>query len=39
VTADELRERFRGWDLIDAVQGSGPREVWWYRLRRRQVAD
>ena len=39
VTADELRERFRGWDLVEAVQGSGPWEVWWYRLRRRQAAD
>jgi hypothetical protein len=39
VTADELRERFRGWDLIDAVRGSGPWEVWWYRLQRPQATD
>jgi SAM-dependent methyltransferase len=39
VTADELRERFRGWDLVEAVRGSGPWEVWWYQLRRRQAPD
>jgi len=34
VTADELRQRFRGWHLVEATRGSDRIETWWYRLRR-----
>jgi len=34
VTADELRQRFRGWDLVEATRGTDRVETWWYRLRR-----
>ena len=34
VTGDELRQRFQGWDLVEADRGTDRVETWWYRLRR-----
>lgn len=34
VSAGELRERFQGWDLAQAVRGDDRFEAWWYRLER-----
>ena len=34
VTADELRLRFQGWDVVEANRGTDRVETWWYRLRR-----
>ena len=34
VMASELRQRFRGWDLVEATRGTDRVETWWYRLRR-----
>jgi SAM-dependent methyltransferase len=35
VTADELRQRFEGWEMVEASRGTDRVETWWYRLRRR----
>ena len=35
VSAEELRTRFRAWDLRDATRGTDRLETWWYRLERR----
>lgn len=34
VTGEELRRRFRSWDLVEATRGTDRLETWWYRLRR-----
>lgn len=34
VSAAELRRRFVGWELVDAVRGTDRFETWWYRMRR-----
>jgi SAM-dependent methyltransferase len=34
VGEDELRRRFKGWELTDATRGAGRLEAWWYRMRR-----
>lgn len=34
VTADELRTRFAGWDLLDATPGTNDVPTWWFTLRR-----
>jgi len=34
VTGDELRQRFRGWELVEVTRGTDRFETWWYRLRR-----
>lgn len=34
VTADELRQRFDGWELVDTTRGTDRVETWWYRLER-----
>lgn len=34
VTADELRERFTGWNLIDVTPGTNPFPTAWFTLRR-----
>lgn len=34
VTADELRSRFEGWELLEERRGSGRFEASWYTLRR-----
>lgn len=33
VTADELRERFTGWELEDVTPGTNPVPTFWFRLR------
>jgi SAM-dependent methyltransferase len=35
VSADELKRRFKGWDLLDATRSPGRLEAWWFRLKRR----
>lgn len=35
VTADELKQRFEGWEMVEASRGTDRVETWWYRLRRR----
>ncbi|MFB9673871.1 methyltransferase domain-containing protein [Streptosporangium vulgare] len=35
VTADELRARFAGWDLVDTTPGTNPVPTFWFALRRR----
>ncbi len=35
VTADELRQRFPGWELRESTRGADHLETWWYRLARR----
>ncbi|WP_020661048.1 class I SAM-dependent methyltransferase [Amycolatopsis benzoatilytica] len=35
VTADELRTRFAGWDLVDVTPGTNPFPTFWFTLRRR----
>ncbi|KAB8164643.1 methyltransferase domain-containing protein [Streptomyces sp. 3MP-14] len=35
VTADELRDRFAGWDLADVTPGTNPVPTFWFTLRRR----
>ena len=34
VTADELRTRFTGWDLVDVTPGTNPVPTFWFTLRR-----
>ena len=34
VTADELRDRFTGWDLVDVTPGTNPFPTYWFTLRR-----
>ena len=34
-SADELRRRFEGWELVEATRGTDRLEAWWYRLRLR----
>jgi SAM-dependent methyltransferase len=34
VTADELRTRLTGWDLLDVTPGTNPVPTFWFRLRR-----
>ena len=34
VTADELRTRFTGWDLVDTTPGTNPVPTFWFTLRR-----
>jgi SAM-dependent methyltransferase len=34
VTADELRGRFTGWDLVETVPGTNPVPTFWFTLRR-----
>ncbi|GAA3936410.1 class I SAM-dependent methyltransferase [Actinomadura viridis] len=34
VTADELRSRFTGWDLVEATPGTNPVPTFWFTLRR-----
>ncbi|HEY3687626.1 MAG TPA: class I SAM-dependent methyltransferase [Streptosporangiaceae bacterium] len=34
VTADELRERFTGWELVDVTPGTNPFATYWFTLRR-----
>lgn len=34
VTADELRTRFEGWELVEATRGTSAVETWWFTLRR-----
>jgi SAM-dependent methyltransferase len=34
VTADELRTRFTGWDLVDVTPGTNPMPTFWFTLRR-----
>jgi SAM-dependent methyltransferase len=34
VTADELRERFTGWELVDVTPGTNPFPTNWFTLRR-----
>jgi SAM-dependent methyltransferase len=34
VTADELRARFAGWDLVDTTPGTNPVPTFWLTLRR-----
>jgi SAM-dependent methyltransferase len=38
VTEDELRERFRGWEVVDVTLGTGRFRAAWYRLRRTEAA-
>ncbi|MFF5897138.1 class I SAM-dependent methyltransferase [Streptomyces argenteolus] len=39
VTADELRDRFAGWDLIDVTPGTNPVPTFWFTLRRSSGAE
>ncbi|GAA0943317.1 class I SAM-dependent methyltransferase [Actinocorallia libanotica] len=34
VTADELRARFTGWELVDTTPGTNPVPTFWFTLRR-----
>ncbi|MQY09997.1 hypothetical protein SRB5_01010 [Streptomyces sp. RB5] len=34
VTADELRARFTGWELLDVTPGTNPVPTFWFTLRR-----
>jgi SAM-dependent methyltransferase len=34
VTAEELRQRFTGWDLVDITPGTNPFPTFWFTLRR-----
>ncbi|MFV2176280.1 hypothetical protein ACFHW2_34560 [Actinomadura sp. LOL_016] len=34
VTADELRTRFPGWELLDVTPGTNPVPTFWFTLRR-----
>jgi SAM-dependent methyltransferase len=34
VTADELRARFAGWELVDTTPGTNPVPTFWFTLRR-----
>lgn len=34
VTADELRTRFTGWELVDVTPGTNPFPTFWFTLRR-----
>ncbi|MEU8121626.1 methyltransferase domain-containing protein [Spirillospora sp. NPDC049024] len=34
VTADELRARFPGWELVDVTPGTNPVPTFWFTLRR-----
>lgn len=34
VTAEELRARFAGWDLIEVTPGTNPQPTFWFVLRR-----
>ncbi|KAB2345913.1 class I SAM-dependent methyltransferase [Actinomadura rudentiformis] len=34
VTADELRARFAGWELVDVTPGTNPVPTFWFTLRR-----
>lgn len=38
VTADELRTRFAGWDLVDTTPGTNPFPTFWFTLRRDATA-
>ncbi len=38
VTAEELRTRFAGWDLIDVTPGTNDVPTFWFTLRRRTTA-
>ncbi|GAA4303060.1 SAM-dependent methyltransferase [Actinomadura luteofluorescens] len=38
VTADELRARFPGWELVDATPGTNPVPTFWFTLRRTGTA-
>ncbi|GAA4212328.1 class I SAM-dependent methyltransferase [Microbispora amethystogenes] len=37
VTADELRARFSGWDLVDVTPGTNPVPTFWFTLRARDA--
>jgi SAM-dependent methyltransferase len=37
VTEDEMRERFRGWEVVDVTLGTGRFKAAWYRLRRAEA--
>ncbi|MFC6882040.1 MULTISPECIES: class I SAM-dependent methyltransferase [Actinomadura] len=38
VTAEELRARFAGWDLVDTTPGTNPFPTFWFTLRRNAAA-
>ena len=37
VTADELRARFKGWELVDVTPGTNPFPTFWFTLQARNV--